>query len=378
MTSNSAESEQAKLTIDSRKTISCQGKWTLSYLNSAFAKISLIADSVDDKVAIQGDHISQMDSAGAWVLIQLQRLLIQKHKTVSFLDFSSEHASLLDLVQQDMDEISQPIPLPRRPLWLEQIGQSTMTHYRQGIEFTAFIGQIVLTLWATLFHPRRIQWKALLNVIDETGFQALGIVGLLSSLIGVVMAYQTAAQLKLYGANTYIIPILGVSILQEFAPLITAIIVAGRTSSAFTAQIGSMQINAEIDALRTMGFSPINLLVLPKMFGLFVSFPLLIVWADIFGLLGGIIVSSVMLKIGFYGFLLSFPQEIQLQTLINGLIKAPVFAILIASVGCFHGFKVSSTADSIGRETTKSVVQAIFLIIIADSIFSIILPWQSV
>lgn len=373
MTNPLADTKGANLTVEQNKVI-CRGEWTLPHLTAVAEKISALGQK--SITSIDGQAITTLDSAGAWMLCHLQQQLAAKNHKAAWENFNAEHQALLELIAAKFSKITPPIA-PKKINPITQIGQVTVMHYLQMIEFITFWGETLVSFWRA-FQVRRFQWRALLFVIEETGFQALAIVGLLSFLIGIVLAYQTAEQLKLYGANVYIVPILGIAVLQEFGPLITAIIVAGRTSSAFTAQIGTMKVNAEIDALQTMGFSPINWLVLPKIFGLLISLPLLFIWADIFGLLGGIIVSDHMLKIGFYGFVAQFTQVVDLSTFLNGLIKAPVFSLIIATVGCFHGFKVSSTADSVGRETTKSVVQAIFLIIIADAIFSIILPWQTI
>jgi phospholipid/cholesterol/gamma-HCH transport system permease protein len=369
-------SKPASITIDAQNVLHCAGSWTLSQLNEVLAQIPNLIASAPTALTADNQDMTAIDSGGAWVLCQLQQQLADRHKTLDLSNFKEEQQSLLALVKAELKKITPP-PLPETPSWLFRIGKNTLSHCRHALDYTSFFGEIVITCWRTLKRPRDIQWRAFLNVIDETGFQALAIVALLCFLIGVVLAYQTAQQLQAYGANVYVVPLLGIGILQEFGPLITAIIVAGRTSSAFTAQIGSMQVNEEIDALRTMGLSPVNRLVLPKVFGLLVSLPLLVIWADIFGLLGGIVVSNHMLNIGFYAFLNRLPHVVNLSTFFNGLMKAPVFAIIISSVGCFHGFQVAGTADSVGRQTTKSVVQAIFMIIIADAIFSIIQPWQS-
>jgi phospholipid/cholesterol/gamma-HCH transport system permease protein len=183
-------------------------------------------------------------------------------------------------------------------------------------------------------------------------------------------------QLATYGANSFIAYLSGMAIFREFAPLITAIIVAGRTSSAFTAQIGSMKVNEEVDALLTMGLSPTELLVLPKVLGLLLVFPLLIFWADVFSVLGAMIMSHTMLDIEFDDFLLRLRDSVGLSQMMLGLYKAPAFAFIVALVGCFQGFRVESSASSIGSQTTKSVVQSLFLIIIADAAFSVVYSWM--
>lgn len=220
---------------------------------------------------------------------------------------------------------------------------------------------------------RRFQLPSIVSNINSAGIQALPIVGLLAFLIGIVLAYQMGLQLQTYGANIFIAYLSGLAIFREFGPLITAIIVAGRTSSAFTAQIGSMKINEEVDALKTMGLSPTELLVMPKVLALLFVFPLLIFWADLFSILGALYMSKWMLNVSYSDFLLRLKDTVGLDQLMLGLYKAPAFALLISLVGCFQGFRVE--ADTIGSQTTKSVVQALFLIIIADAIYSIIYSW---
>ena len=212
----------------------------------------------------------------------------------------------------------------------------------------------------------------IISNISEAGLHALPILALLSFLIGIVLAYQMGLQLETYGANIFIAYLSGMAIFREFGPLITAIIVAGRTSSAFTAQIGSMKINEEIDALETMGLSPTEFLVVPKVIGLTLVFPLLIFWSNIFGILGAMLMSKAMLHIGYHDFLMRLKESVGLKQMLLGLYKAPAFSILIALVGCFQGFRVGNSAASVGHQTTKSVVQSLFLIIIADAIYSII------
>ena len=178
--------------------------------------------------------------------------------------------------------------------------------------------------------------------------------------------------MRTYGASIYIVDFLGLAILREFGPLLTAIMVAGRTGSAYTAQLGLMKINQEIDALDTMGVTPAELLILPRILGLFIALPLLTMWANIFGVVGGMVMANNMLNITWYDFLHRFAEAIPLRSLIIGLGKAPIFALIISSIGCFQGMQVQGSAESVGRNTTRSVVLAIFFIIVVDAIFSIV------
>jgi phospholipid/cholesterol/gamma-HCH transport system permease protein len=254
---------------------------------------------------------------------------------------------------------------------LSRLGRSSATAAEQSVALLSFVGESALALLNCLRHPARLRWRPILFNIRSAGFDALPIVGLLSFLLGVVVAYQGAAQLRQYGANIFVADLVGVSMLREFAPLITAILIAGRSGSAYAAQIGTMAVTEEIDALRTLGIAPLELLVLPKLIALVIALPLLTVFADLLGVLGGMLMARAQLGVGFPEFLDRFVKAVSLTTYLVGLAKAPVFAAIIAVVGCFQGFQTHGGADSVGRQTTRSVVQSMFLVIVADALFSI-------
>ena len=213
--------------------------------------------------------------------------------------------------------------------------------------------------------------RPILFNIRSAGVDALPIVGLLSFLLGIVVAYQGADQLRQYGANIFVADLVGLSMLREFAPLITAIIIAGRSGSAYAAQIGTMAVTEEIDAMRTLGIAPLDVLVLPKIIALLIAMPLLTVFADALGVFGGMIMAQAQLDVGFGEFLDRFTKAVSVTAFLIGICKAPVFAGIIAVVGCFQGFRTHGGADSVGRQTTRSVVQSIFLVIVADALFSV-------
>ncbi|HPE73607.1 MAG TPA: ABC transporter permease, partial [Candidatus Competibacter sp.] len=221
--------------------------------------------------------------------------------------------------------------------------------------------------------PRRFRWRALFGNVETAGIHALPIVALLAFMMGVVIAYQGGRQLEFYGANIFIVELVSLTMLRELAPLITAIIVAGRTGSSYTAQIGTMQVTEEVDALRTIGIPPMNLLVLPKLLALVVALPLLTLFADALSVFGGMVMAQIMLDVSYGDFLDRFPQVVTLTSFLIGIGKAPVFAAIIALVGCYQGFQVRGGADSVGRQTTVSVVQSIFLVIATDAVFSVML-----
>lgn len=366
--------DYANIVQQNKHQLQCVGDWTIAgIVDLAKAKLKLPRAK---EITLHGEAIQSMDSAGAWLIRSIIYRLEQKKIKVHLQSFADDYMSLLDLVSRE--EILKPLPAAFHPSFLYVIGETSINKLTQFVDFLAFAGEFFVRTFNSFVFPRHIHWRAFLNTIHETGYQALPIVALLSFLIGIVLSYQIGQQLKFYGANLYIDSLLGVAVLQEFAPLITAIIVAGRTGSAYTAQIGSMKINEEIDALHTMGISPFDQLVLPKVFGLIVALPLLIVWADIFGILGGMVMAKIQLGLSYYGFLQLFPKVVYLSTFFNGLSKAPVFAFIISIVGCFQAFQVKYSADSLGARTTKSVVQAIFFIIIADSVFSVMMTWQRI
>jgi phospholipid/cholesterol/gamma-HCH transport system permease protein len=287
---------------------------------------------------------------------------------------SPAFARKLELVEQHLaEEADRPAAAASRPpTALANIGLGAAAAAEQVVAMLGFVGESAVAFAGCLAHPARIRWRVVLYNIRRAGFDALPIVGLLSFLLGIVVAYQGADQLRRYGANIFVVDLVGLSMLREFAPLITAIIIAGRSGSAFAAQIGTMAVTEEIDAMRTIGIAPLELLVLPKIVALAIALPLLTVFADVLGVCGGMIMARAQLGVGFGEFLDRFVKAIGMSAYLIGIGKAPAFAAIITVVGCFQGFRTKGGADSVGRQTTRSVVQSIFLVIVADALFSIV------
>jgi phospholipid/cholesterol/gamma-HCH transport system permease protein len=285
----------------------------------------------------------------------------------------AEFAELLESVRQHAVALAhEAVPAAAAvPSVLESTGRGAAGMVEQWLAMLSFIGESAHALAEWLLHPSRIRWRAVLFNLRSAGFDALPIVGLLSFLLGVVVAYQGADQLRQYGANIFVADLVGLSMLREFAPLITAIIVAGRSGSAYAAQIGTMAVTEEIDAMRTLGLAPQELLVLPKVLALVIALPLLTVFADVMGILGGMLMAKTQLDVGFGEFLDRLVKAVSITSYLVGIGKAPVFAAIIVVVGCFQGFRTQGGADSVGRQTTRSVVQSIFLVIVADALFSV-------
>jgi phospholipid/cholesterol/gamma-HCH transport system permease protein len=314
-----------------------------------------------------------MVSAGAWLLNEALKNLMQSKIAIELEGFSEQQEKLFTLIQNKAASINEP-PTAKRPLnWLAKIGKSTLTQWDEFYKFLSFIGKLSIDTLKIIFSPLRLRIKEIIGIMDSAGYQALPIIALLSFMIGVVISYQMGNQLKNYGANVFIIDLIGFSILREFGPLLTAIMVAGRTGSAFTAHLGLMKVNEEIDALNTLGIPPNELLLLPRIIALVIVMPLLTIWADIFGVLGGMIMAKNVLAISWSDFLTRFEAQIPPKALIIGLGKAPLFALIIAGIACFEGMQVQGSAESVGKRTTRSVVLSIFFIIVADSIVSILL-----
>lgn len=354
-----------------QNTAFCRGAWNLAGITNLRSYLKHLVWPSKKELVIDGSQIVAMDMAGAWELYKLLTQLKHNNFTIELQGFRPEHKNLLSLIKTGTTGLTPLAPLPREN-WLARLGRRSILELKELTSFLTFTGELTIVALRSLRDRNRIHWRPLMWVIETTGFQALPIIALLSFMIGVVLAYQMGIQLRNYGADIFIVDLTGAAVFREFGCLITAIMVAGRTGSAFTAQLGTMKLNEEIDALRTMGILPNELLILPRLLGLFIALPLLTMWADIFGVLGGMLMAKGMLSITYHDFIIRFRQQVSLGSLLIGLGKAPVFALIIAGIGCFQGMRVEGGAESVGRQTTRSVVQAIFIIIIVDAIFSIL------
>ena len=355
----------------------CLGNWTTLFLKEiveSFNTSSTLPQSQD--VVIDGKALEHLDSAGALALLQHMEALTRQQNHVKLVAFTKQQLDLLDLVTKKRVNTKFKFRKPKHPNVFYEIGKETIHKIFQADGLFNLIGDMTLKMAKIVRLQTRVQWASIFSNMASTGLFALPILAMLSFLIGVVLAYQMGLQLETYGATIFISYLSGMAIFREFGPLITAIIVAGRSGSAFTAQIGSMKINEELDALNTMGLSPTELLVVPKVIGLSIMFPLLIFWSDLFAIFGAMVMSKYQLSVGYQDFLSHLQDSVGLKQMMLGLYKAPAFSVLIALVGCFQGFQVGHSADSVGAQTTRSVVQALSLIIVADAVYSIIYSWQ--
>mgnify|MGYP000945648666 FL=1 len=350
----------------------CEGRWTLAGIETLDAQLQNVRWA-SGALQLDGSGIRAIDTTGALQLLNLVAALERDGRRVQLVGLHEEHRELLELVRERRAAAGEPPPTTPPRNRLERLGRWVWHHLRRGGDFLAFVGEAALALGQLIVHPRRFRWQALFGNVETAGIHALPIVALLAFMMGVVIAYQGGRQLEFYGANIFIVELVSLTMLRELAPLITAIIVAGRTGSSYTAQIGTMQVTEEVDALRTIGIPPMNLLVLPKLLALVVALPLLTLFADALSVFGGMVMAQIMLDVSYGDFLDRFPQVVTLTSFLIGIGKAPVFAAIIALVGCYQGFQVRGGADSVGRQTTVSVVQSIFLVIATDAVFSVML-----
>jgi phospholipid/cholesterol/gamma-HCH transport system permease protein len=349
--------------------IALSGCWVARELGDVEKRLDAIEMPSATNVEVDGSHLTDIDSIGVWLLQKRLKKLRDAGSTIQLIAWPPNYQRLMEIIAGQ-----ESVTLPHAPQtsFLERIGIRAEQIWQDTFSMFSFIGETAMTLARLSVRPQHWRWKAVLHNIQIAGFDALPIIGVTSFLLGIVVAYQGADQLRHYGANIFVVDLLGYSMLREFAPLITAIIIAGRSGSSYAAQIGTMVVTEEIDAMRTIGIEPIAILVVPKIIGLFIALPLLTIFADAVGIFGGMVMAQSQLGVGFHEFIERFGKAISLSQFMIGVGKASVFSIVIAVIGCFQGFRTKGNADSVGRQTTRSVVQAIFIAIVLDAVFSVI------
>lgn len=318
--------------------------------------------------AIDGSSLKALDTIGILAILSL----LKQSPTLQLRHFKKEHKTLFELVQTKHPQVSPHQHHLKKLPPLAYLGKITIEFLMVTREFISFIGQIILALFHLIKKPKDLRLNSLSTHMEQTGLYAIPIVCLLAFLIGVVLSYQVSFQLKKFGAEVYTIDFVTIITLREVGILIAAILVAGRSASAFAAQIGMMKLNFEVDALKIMGIDTLNALVIPRVLGSIICLPLLAFLANVASIFGGALIAFALIDIPFEQFINHMQTSLHSDHLWVGMIKAPVFAFFIATIGCFEGAKVTHGAENIGRHTTKAVVEAIFLIILLDALFSIL------
>lgn len=325
-----------------------------------------------DRLDLSG--VTRLDTAGAWLLVTFRAQRAGAGQTVEIAGANPAQKLLLQTVADAMPPARKPA---RRRVYhdaadgLAVIGAAVSGLWITFADSLGFLGQVMATFGHTLLHPWRLRLTAVVHHMHQAGMNAIPIVALMGFLIGIVLAFQGSTQLEQFGAEVFVVDLIAISILRELGILLTAIIVAGRSASAFTASIGSMKMREEIDAMRVLGLEPVELLVLPRVLALVLMLPLLGFIADIAGLFGGGLMAWIDLGISPEQFLAQLRVNTDVSHLLVGLSKAPFFAVIIAVVGCHQGMQVKGNTESLGSRTSQSVVMAIFFVIVADALFSI-------
>jgi phospholipid/cholesterol/gamma-HCH transport system permease protein len=357
--------------------VSAQGEWLSATAADLDRRLRALKLPAQRPVKIDLAGVQRIDSVGAWLLLRtMEDLSARGNNRVELRNLSPTFAPLFEQVRAagHLQPVTHPRPAHHSlPGFVGRIGETTIGLFSRAYSLLGFLGLVAVTAARLVRHPGRLRLTATVAQMEQTGVNALAIVGLLSFLIGVVIAYQGADQLRRFGAEIYTVDLLGIGVLRELGVLMTAIIIAGRSGSAFTAQIGTMRVNQEIDALRTLGVDPVEVLVIPRLLGLLLTLPMLTVYADFMGLLGGALMAWGVLGITIPEFISQLEYAVAARTFWIGVFKAPFFAAIIAIIGCYEGLQVSRSAESVGRLTTLSVVESIFLVIVTDAIFSIVL-----
>lgn len=342
-----------------------EGEWTLNSVPQIEVQLQRIRH--DLPIIWDVSAVNEFDSAGVLLFTEYLKEY-SKYTDVEVVGYTENQKDMYDLLKDDGIVIEPP----KEENTFEVLGKHTLQLFKDIKEFITFLGHIFYAFFHTLAHPREIRIKETVYHIHQSGFNALIIIGLTSFLVGMVIAYQGSVQLAKFGADIFIVDTVAISITRELGPMITAIVIAGRSGSAYTAEIGAMKITEETAAMRTMGFDPYTFLVLPRIIALMIALPLLIFFADIVGIIGGMVASGMQLGISMTQFIDRLYEVLEVKHYILGMIKGPVFAFFIAAVGAFRGFQVSRTTESIGLHTTASVVNGIFLVIAFDALFSVI------
>jgi phospholipid/cholesterol/gamma-HCH transport system permease protein len=315
--------------------------------------------------------VGRLDTAGAMVLERLLQSCSKRTERSQIIGASDAHAKLLGDVKPHLAPCDvEPATRNAFLMMTNRLGQGVVESYYAALDILSFVGLTLITAWRVALNPKRLRLTSIFYHLEEAGLNAVPIIGLMSFLIGAVVAFMGAKILRLFNAEVFTVELVGISVLREFGVLLAAILVAGRSGSAFTAAIGTMKIREEIDALRALGLDPMEVLVLPRVIALIIMMPILAFLAAMLGIFGGGLVAWTAMEISPAFFIGRLQDTIAISNFWVGLIKAPFFAFVIAVVGCFQGMEVAGSSESLGQRTTLSVVQSLFLVIILDAFFA--------
>lgn len=346
-----------------------KGQWTIGQLSAVEEALTRLSSHTPAPQFLDGQELEIMDVTAAWLLYKKINEFKDAGITLELRNLDTGHFRIFDALP-----MPGPEPLHEKDLidHLARLGHRVVDLRIDTISGLDFLGRSFMALIYGLIRPRHLRLRSVTHHLYTTGVQAIPIVALIALLISIVLAYQGATQLQRFGASIYTIDLVAISVLREMGVLLTSIIVAGRSGSAFAAEIGFMKSNEEVDALNTMGLDPYEILVLPRVLALVIGLPLLTLLADLTGLAGAALLSIVTLDVSLPQYLDRVKDTVEMHTFWVGIVKAPVFAAIIALIGTYRGMQATGSAESVGRLTTQAVVQSIFLVIAADALFSIV------
>ena len=357
--------------IDGQLSIALGGSVTIEEAALLWKRVAEVLDRVLEPKSVRVDlsAVQVMDGACVALIVHLQNELRHRRVPCEFVNGSPELNRLLTLYGRNRRKRR----LPRRPQnAVEQMGKATLALFAAVLGVLDFFGELLSAAFSALKHPRSLNLRDVGLTMERSGADAVPIVLLINFLIGFVMAYQSAVQLKQFGANIFVADLVGLAMVRELGPLMTAIIVAGRSGAAFAAELGTMKVSEEIDALRTLGVVPLRYLVLPRVIGLMLVGPVLTLLADAIGIAGGVVVGATQLDVTPAAFLAELSQVMQPWDILSGLLKSVVFSGAIAVIACQQGLATSGGAEGVGRRTTQAVVSILFALILLDAIFTIL------
>lgn len=337
--------------------------------------IPLLKGRAIRSLAVDLRGVTYFDDFGALVLVELRDTVRQEGGEFVLENVSEKINEILSILNFEAIGERAPFAGKRPPNVFARLGDSSLRHLSEIKFLTSFAGSVFLALGYILFHPRTLRKDDTLLYMQRTGVDALPIVGLISFLLGLIIAFMSSVQLQQFGANVYVASLVSLAMTRELGPIMTAIIVAGRSGSSFAAELGTMKVSEEVDALFTMGFDPTRFLVVPKLLASVIVVPFLTLFSSLFGIAGGLLVGVFMLDLTAGAYIAKTVETLTLFDVYWGLLKSAVFALLIAWIGCFRGFRVTGGAASVGQATTSAVVSSIFLIILTDSVFAVILRY---
>jgi phospholipid/cholesterol/gamma-HCH transport system permease protein len=336
---------------------------------------AILAEKAPRKFVVDLSEIEYLDSAGAFGLIQLEDRTKGRSIPFQFINVTDEAKRIMALIDRKALTMKPLVSEKRSGNLIEQVGDGTLRILNDFVSVMTFLGDLLTALFYSLLHPRSVRWEDVFFYMKRAGVEALPIVGLINFLLGLIIAFMSSLQLKQFGANIYVASLVGVAMVSELGPIMTAIIVAGRSGSAFAAEIGTMKVNEEVDALVAMGFDPIRFLAVPKVLAAMLVVPILTLYADFFGVGGGLVVGVLGLDLTVYTYVQETMKVISVTVIVKSLIKSVVFAAMIAGIGCQRGFQVRGGAEAVGALTTSAVVAAIFLTIVIDSAFAVLFTY---